>query len=70
MYSEKIRCINMFCETFLSKVHYTGHFFNEQYNFHEGSFKLLKENSFIIQKQPLEVFCKKGVLKNFAKFTG
>ena len=22
------------------------------------------------QKQPLEVFCKKGVLRNFAKFTG
>ena len=22
-----------------------------------------------VQKQPLEVFCKKGVLKNFAKFT-
>ena len=25
---------------------------------------------FYIQKQPLEVFCKKGVLKNFAKLTG
>ena len=23
-----------------------------------------------IQKQPPEVFCKKGVLRNFAKFTG
>ena len=23
-----------------------------------------------IQKQPPEVFCKKGVLKNFTKFTG
>ena len=26
--------------------------------------------SFPIQKQPLEMFCKKGVLKNFAKFIG
>ena len=25
---------------------------------------------FITQKQPLEVFCKKGVLENFAKFAG
>ena len=24
----------------------------------------------VIQKQPLDVFCKKGVLKNFAEFTG
>ena len=24
----------------------------------------------MIQKQPPEVFCKKGVLRNFAKFTG
>ena len=23
-----------------------------------------------LQKQPLEVFCKKSVLKNFTKFTG
>ena len=23
-----------------------------------------------VQKQPPEIFCKKGVLKNFAKFTG
>ena len=23
-----------------------------------------------LQKQPREVFCKKGVLRNFAKFTG
>ena len=24
----------------------------------------------ILQKQPPDVFCKKGVLRNFAKFTG
>ena len=32
----------------------------------QESQQLLKE----IQKQPPDVFCKKGVLKNFAKFTG
>ena len=31
--------------------------------------KGLKINSYF-QKQPPEVFCEKGVLRNFAKFTG
>ena len=30
----------------------------------------IDNNRFKSQKQPLEVFCKKGVLSNFAKFTG
>ena len=31
---------------------------------------LLKRHPHSGQKQPPEVFCKKGVLRNFAKFTG
>ena len=30
----------------------------------------LEVNKKLLQKQPQEVFCKKGVLKNFANFTG
>ena len=40
----------------------------------ECYFSILKHNikktQQTVQKQPPEVFCKKGILKNFPKFTG
>ena len=35
-----------------------------------SSFKRNETWKALIQKQPPEVFCKKGILRNFAKFTG
>ena len=35
-----------------------------------GVFRVLSNTDFCVHKQPPEVFYKKGVLKNFTKFTG
>ena len=32
--------------------------------------KFSHKNAYLIPKQPLEMFCKKGVLRNIAKLTG
>ena len=34
------------------------------------TFKILTTFSPLLKKQPPEVFCKKSIFKNFAKFTG
>ena len=61
--------LNYFQDTLIRFSHASGNLF-DKWNFILLHVRKLARKYEYTQKQPPEVFCKKGVLRNFAKFTG